>query len=206
MAASGLNNKESKKSSDRRKKQRLGISDNTDKTQLAALKSLLQCLEVSLRWDAHNGGAWIREMDSQRFDVLLKPLGAMLRCHLPSRETDNMYQDIVGGIPSSSGSVVGCIVALASAAGDESLWKPLNHVVMQACSDDNRAEVRKAGVSCLLSLVKSVGEEYMVVIPECLPVLAELLEDSDEEITGLAQDCIALSEELLGESLQDSLM
>jgi hypothetical protein len=46
----------------------------------------------------------------------------------------------------------------------------------------------------------------MVLIPECLPVLAELLEDSDEEVAGLAQDCIALSEELLGESLQDSLL
>jgi U3 small nucleolar RNA-associated protein 10 len=45
----------------------------------------------------------------------------------------------------------------------------------------------------------------MVLIPECLPVLSELLEDNDEDIAGLAQDCISLSEELLGESLQDSL-
>ena len=33
----------------------------------------------------------------------------------------------------------------------------------------------------------------------------ELLEDSDEETAGLAQECVGLSEELLGESLQDSL-
>jgi U3 small nucleolar RNA-associated protein 10 len=45
----------------------------------------------------------------------------------------------------------------------------------------------------------------MVLIPECLPILSELLEDSDEEVAGIAQECISQSEELLGESLQDSL-
>ena len=53
--------------------------------------------------------------------------------------------------------------------------------------------------------MKSLGEEYMVLLPECLPILAELLEDNDEEVAGLAQDCISLGEELLGESLEDSL-
>ena len=197
--------KHSKKSSDGRKKQKIDI-DTLDGTQLATVQSLLACLEVSLRWDAHNGGAWIREMDSQRFSLLLQPLGKLFECRLPNTPEFGSYDEIVLGSSSSAGSVVECLVALATAAGDEQLWKPLNHVVLQACSNSSRAEVRKAGVSCLLSLVKSVGEEYMVLIPECLPILAELLEDSDEEVTGLAQDCIALSEELLGESLQDSLL
>ena len=43
------------------------------------------------------------------------------------------------------------------------------------------------------------------LIPESLPVLAELLEDSDEDVAGLAQECITQSEDLLGESLQDNL-
>ena len=197
--------KDSKKSSDRRKKQKLNLEE-IDSVQLATVQSLLACLEVSLRWDAHNGGAWIREMDSQRFNVLLQPLGKLFQCRLPNNLETVSYDDLVLEDSASAGSVVGCMVALASAAGDEQLWKPLNHVVLQACSDSARAEVRKAGVTCLLSLMKSVGEEYMILIPECLPVLAELLEDSDEEVTGLAQDCIALSEELLGESLQDSLL
>lgn len=98
-----------------------------------------------------------------------------------------------------------CIVALALATGDEQMWKPMNHAVLQACSNEGRPEVRNAGVACLLSLITSIGEEYMVLIPECLPVLSELLEDTDEETAGLAQECISQSEELLGESLQDSL-
>jgi U3 small nucleolar RNA-associated protein 10 len=177
-----------------------------DPEVLKSLQSLLYCLEISLRSDAHDGGSWVREGDSQRFNLLLEPLGKLLQCRIPHEESSAMsYQSIVEGSDENTGSVVDCIVALASAAGDEQLWKPLNHAVLQACSNETRAEVRKAGARCLLSLIRSIGEEYMVLVPECLPVLSELLEDTDEEIAGLAQDCISISEELLGESLQDSL-
>jgi U3 small nucleolar RNA-associated protein 10 len=115
------------------------------------------------------------------------------------------FQRLVQGSDSESGNVVGCIIALAAAAGNEQLWKPLNHEVLQACGNDHRSEVRKAGVTCLLSLIKTLGEEYMVLLPECLPVISELLEDNDEETAGLAQMCVSISEDLLGESLADSL-
>jgi len=208
MMASFLSKKDSVKKAEGKKKQRLLNSETRvglDVASLESLKYLLLCLEVSLRSDAYDGGSWIRELDSQRYEKLLQPLGKLLQCRLPCDLSDNSFETIVqGGIP-GSGSVVECLVALATAAGDEQLWKPLNHSLLQACSDENRSEVRKAGVSCLLSLINSIGEEYMVLIPECLPILSELLEDSDEIVTGIAQECISQSEELLGESLQDSL-
>ena len=64
--------------------------------------------------------------------------------------------------------------------------------------------MRKAGITCLLSIIETIGEEYMVLLPECLPVLSEMLED-DNEIAGMAKECVRRSEELLGESLEDSL-
>jgi U3 small nucleolar RNA-associated protein 10 len=191
-----------------KKKQRLESQGGGefDPVSAQSLQSLLLCLEACLRADAHDGGNWVRDGDSQRYNVLLGPLGKLLQCRIPVEGSGSFsYQSLIQGSNTDSGSVVGCLVSLASAAGDEQLWKPLNHSVLQACSHESRAEVRKAGVACLLSLIRSIGEEYMVLIPECLPVLSELLEDSDEEIAGLAQDCISLSEELLGESLQDSL-
>jgi hypothetical protein len=197
---------ESKKRVDGAKRQKLCVEDDSDHDLLATLKALLQCLEVSLYSDAQNGGSWIRDTEARRFEALLAPLGKLLQCRLPSDGSSNSFPSLVEGTDSNTGSIVGCIVALASAAGDEQLWKPLNHVVLQACSYESRKEVRKAGVTCLLALVKSIGEEYMVLIPECLPTLAELLEDSDEEIARLSRDCIAHSEELLGESLQDNLL
>jgi U3 small nucleolar RNA-associated protein 10 len=53
--------------------------------------------------------------------------------------------------------------------------------------------------------MESVGEEYMVLVPECLPMLSERLEDANEEIAGAARACVELAEELLGESLEDNL-
>jgi hypothetical protein len=195
------------KTPDGKKKQRLGRNESNtiDRTSMKTLQALLLCLNHSLGADAREGGSWTREKESKRFEKLLNPLGNLLQCELAAKFSDISYETIVQGKGVQSGSVVHCIVALASAAGEEQLWKPLNHAVLQACSNQERTEVRKVGVSCLLSLIHSIGEEYMILIPECLPVLSELLEDSDEETAGLAQDCIAQSEELLGESLQDSL-
>jgi hypothetical protein len=197
-----------KKISGGKKKRRLTEDMNVaySAESLKPLQPLLLCLEAAFRADAHDGGHWIRADDAQRYNLLLEPLGKLLQCHqTPATEKSYSFASLVMGADNDTGSVVSALVALAGAAGDESLWKPLNHCVLEACSNEHRSEVRKAGVSCLLSLVKSLGEEYMVLLPECLPVVSELLEDQDEEVAGLAQDCVTLSEELLGESLQDSL-
>jgi len=45
----------------------------------------------------------------------------------------------------------------------------------------------------------------MVLLPECLPILSELLEDDDEEIVDMAKECVRLGEDLIGESLEDML-
>ena len=179
-----------------------------DTQMLRYLEPLLLCLEYTLKADAHEGGQWIRADESSRYHFLLNPLTKLLQINVPSNfplpeSKMSPYQQLV--MTSESGNVIRCITALASAAGNEQLWKPLNHGVLEACSNQDRSEVRKAGVTCLLSLIKALGEEYMVLLPECLPILSELLEDSDEETAGLAQECVSLSEELLGESLQDSL-
>ena len=100
---------------------------------------------------------------------------------------------------------------LFRSGGNEQLWKPLNQVMMEACSgggdnnNENRSEVRRAGLLCLLELIKSLGDEYIVLLPENLPLLSELLEDSNEDVARLARDVVTQAEELLGESLEDSL-
>ena len=185
---------------------------------LKPLQPILLCLESALKADAHEGGNWIRGDDGQRHALILEPLGKLLQAKLPSdmpvvtnvgeREstTISSYESLIQGIGTLDyGSVSRCIVALAMAAGDERMWKPINHALLQACENSDRAEVRRAGVHCLKSVMESIGEEYMVLLPECLPALSELLEDEDEEIAGLARECVTLGEELLGESLEDSL-
>lgn len=198
------------------KKRRLASSEvekvDYGPDSLETVEPLLRCLENSLRADAHDGGKWVRSDESQRYNALLEPLGKLLQSRIPTdastentRTTAISFQNLVQGATQDSGSVVTCLTALALAAGNEQLWKPLNHAVLEACANEHRAEVRMAGITSLLSLCKSLGEEYMVLLPECLPVLSELLEDGDEDICALAKECVTLAEELIGESLEDSL-
>lgn len=50
-----------------------------------------------------------------------------------------------------------------------------------------------------------VGEEYMVLLPECLPFLSELMEDSAQEVVDRTTDAIRFIEELSGEKLDEYL-
>lgn len=226
LCTSVAGKKKSEKLDGGKKKRRLSDDDDHDNSTapfgpdcMKSIQPLLLCLEHALRADGQDGGKWIRADDGQKYRTLLEPLGKMLQCKLPldfpvgtDGAAGNPFDHFVLGdntngddSGTSGGSVVGCLTALAGAAGNEQLWKPLNYAVLDACGNNIRSEVRRAGLTCLLSLMKSLGEEYMVLLPECLPVLSERLEDNDEEVAGLAQDCIALGEELLGESLEDSL-
>ncbi len=206
------------KSSRGNKRQRL-LLDGESNTYSATgpLQSLLLCLEYSLKADAHDGGNWIRNDEGERYRKILQPLGKLLIASIPQDcfimpplEEDSKpisaYVRLIQGVGTEDhGNVVSCLTSLAAAAGNEQLWKPLNHTLLETCGDERRSEVRKSGVKCLLSIIHTLGEEYMVLLPECLPVLSELLEDEDEDIAALAKQCVQQGEELLGESLEDSL-
>lgn len=196
---------------------------NKSWNMLRPLQPILLCVESALKADAFEGGNWIRADDNQRYNLILSPLTKLLQAKIPSNfplelalgeDRDKLNNDnnvsafeklVQGDLTTDKASVVSTLTALAAAAGNDQLWKPLNYAVIDACSNEHRVEVRKAGVNCLLALLQLLGEEYMVLLPECLPILSELLEDSDEEIASLAKECISLGEELLGESLEESL-
>merc|ERR1712176_1358596 len=98
----------------RKKQKLLGNEEITylEASSLQALKNLLLCLEISLRSDARQGGIWIRDLESQRYDKLLGPLEKLLYSYLPCDSSDISFKAIVQGEESQSGSVVECLVAL----------------------------------------------------------------------------------------------
>jgi len=53
----------------------------------------------------------------------------------------------------------------------------------------------------LHKLFQEVGEEYLLLLPECLPFLSELLEDDAADVTAAAGELIRYIEELSGEKL-----
>jgi BP28CT (NUC211) domain len=193
------------------KKQKLGKSLDYGVESMRIAVPLLSTLESALRADAHQGGKWIRGDDNRKFENVLEPLGKLLFSRIPvgfpvPENVTDKYQYIVQGVPEhGGGSVIGCLSSLAVAGGNEQLWKPLNHIVVQACGEESRADVRCAGLICLLQLMKSLGEEYMVLLPENLPIISELLEDSNGDVARLAREVVTQAEDLLGESLEESL-
>ena len=213
--AAALLSVDTMKSKGGNKRRRLSSStiDHDTVIRIKPIQPVLFSIENALKSDAHDGGDWIRANDSQRYQQILNPLSKLLlsivpdslsiTCDKHSAKAWSPYEVLIQGNGATDyGSVSGCLIALATAAGNEQLWKPLNHAILNACGHESRSEVRRAGIHILLSIIRTLGEEYMVLLPDCLPVLSELLEDSEEDIAAMAKECIRIGEDLLGEELE----
>ena len=66
-------------------------------------------------------------------------------------------------------------------------------------------EERMRALGAVSGLVTRMREDYLLLLPEALPFLAELLEDPEHEIVSLTQQLIKKLEELSGESLEQYL-
>ena len=150
------------------------------------LGSVLSCLESSLKADSFVGGSWTTAQDGLRFKQILKPVSKLM---------------VTEGV---CGSVVGLSVSLACAGGDELLWKNLNSSILEAAGSDVK-EVQLAGLTILYDILESVGEEYLGLLPECLPTLSECLEENDLQVVKLGKKILSLAEDLSGESLDEYL-
>ena len=92
-------------------------------------------------------------------------------------------------------------VLLGVVAGDDHLWKALHYQLLLK-SRSNAAQVRLGSLDALAALVEKLGEDYLALLPEAIPFLAELLEDDVDEVEAAALSTIAHMEEILGEPLQ----
>ena len=68
-----------------------------------------------------------------------------------------------------------------------------------------KSVVRLAAVQTLYRLFTDVGEEYLILLPESLPYLSELLEEDAPDILEATVKLIKFIEELSGESLDSYL-
>ena len=94
-------------------------------------------------------------------------------------------------------------LAAASLSSAEQL-KVINSGILKLMRADSAA-VRLAAVKCQRSLTDRLGEEWVALLPEMLPFIAELLEDDDEGVERETRAWIRGVEELVGESLEGML-
>ncbi|KAJ2600304.1 snoRNA-binding rRNA-processing protein utp10 [Coemansia sp. RSA 1721] len=93
---------------------------------------------------------------------------------------------------------------LSAAAGNDAMWKSLNQETMMKSRSDDPA-VRVGALLVLQSLYEKLGEEFLILLPETIPYLAELLEDDNSRVERTTQETIKVIESYLGESLQTYL-
>ncbi|XP_064652664.1 HEAT repeat-containing protein 1-like [Lineus longissimus] len=131
-------------------------------------------------------------LNKERFDTLLQPLVDQVENQLGS---ESEYELRIND------HLVPCIGQFALASGDDSAWKPLNY---QICLKTRHSspKVRFAALKLVEELSKKLGDDYMVLLPETIQFLAELLEDDSYEVEQQCQEVISHLEKVIGEPLQ----
>ena len=70
---------------------------------------------------------------------------------------------------------------------------------------EKKRHLRLAAIKTLHQLFLEVGEEYLLLLPECLPFISELLESDDEHTLNPTVEMVKFIESLSGESLDQYL-
>ncbi|KAI9721288.1 MAG: hypothetical protein M1812_002450 [Candelaria pacifica] len=100
--------------------------------------------------------------------------------------------------------VVPAITELAAAADSADHHKEMNTAILKHLRSED-AQVRLAAVKCEQSLAERLGEEWLALLPEMLPLISELQEDDDEDVERETHRWIVKIEGILGESLEAML-
>ncbi|KOC65167.1 HEAT repeat-containing protein 1 [Habropoda laboriosa] len=164
--------------------QEMTLPEESSKIEL--VEAVLLTLYRVFSYDAHNF------VDQERFDTLVQPIVDQLENTMGTKEEFEKRANEL---------VVPCIAAFASAIPDDSLHK---HLVYQTLLKTRHTKpyVRSAALHAVVEIVRKLGEDFMPLLPETIPFLAELLEDEDEATEKYAQNAVRTLEEILGEPLQ----
>ncbi|XP_028903501.1 HEAT repeat-containing protein 1 [Ornithorhynchus anatinus] len=150
------------------------------------LRYVLGCLHKIFLYDTQ------RFVSKERAEALMMPLVDQLENLMGGEEA---FQERVAT------RVIPCLAQFAVAMADDSLWKPLNYQILLKMRHA-APKVRFAALLAVLELAEKLRENYVVLLPESIPFLAELMEDECEEVEHQCQKTIQRLEIILGEPLQ----
>ncbi|KAJ0970620.1 hypothetical protein J5N97_018579 [Dioscorea zingiberensis] len=184
----------------RRKKAKVG--DTKPQTVLSSklwhLRSLiLKCLYKCFLYDSSEQ----KFLDSSNFQVLLKPIVSQFVVELPTSLEPSSDAPSVEEV---NELIVVCLGQMAVTSRSDVLWQPLNHeVLMQTRSEKVRARI--LGLRVVDYLLDHLKEEYLSLMAQTVPFLAELLEDVESSVKSLAQEILKKMETLSGENIRQYL-
>ncbi|KAI5810289.1 hypothetical protein DFH27DRAFT_509326 [Peziza echinospora] len=102
--------------------------------------------------------------------------------------------------------IINAIVELAcTCTGSDEQLKTIHGMVLKSMRSEV-AEVRMTAVKTEMEFYRRLGEEWLGMLPETVPYIAELLEDDEEDIERETQRLIKLVEEYLGEGELEAML
>uniref|UniRef100_A0A8C3TZ96 HEAT repeat-containing protein 1 n=1 Tax=Catharus ustulatus TaxID=91951 RepID=A0A8C3TZ96_CATUS len=161
-------------------------SDNNTEKSCLLLQFTVDCLHKLFLFDTQ------KFLSKERAETLMQPLVDQLENVLGG---DEKFQERV------TAHLIPCIAQFSVAMADDSLWKPLNYQILLK-TRHNSPKVRFAALLALIEVAQKLKENYLVLLPESIPFLAELMEDECEEVEQQCQKTIQQLEVILGEPLQ----
>ncbi|XP_070782715.1 HEAT repeat-containing protein 1 [Enoplosus armatus] len=150
------------------------------------LQYVLDCLHKIFLYDTQ------RFLSKERADALMSPLVDQLENTLGGEQ---VYQQRV------TQHLVPCVGQFSVALADDTQWKTLNYQILLKTRHTD-SKVRFSSLLMLAELASKLKENYMVLLPETIPFLAELMEDECEEVEQQVQKVVQEMENILGEPLQ----
>lgn len=153
---------------------------------LMLLELVLQTLYTIFLYDNHNF------IDKERFDLLMQPIVDQL---------ENVMENEVVFTSRVEQLVIPCIVQFTIAAGDDTYWKQIHYQILLKLRH-SLPIIRILSLKCILQVAIKLGADFLPLLPETIPFLAELLEDENQEVERVCQRTVQELETILGESLQ----
>jgi U3 small nucleolar RNA-associated protein 10 len=101
-------------------------------------------------------------------------------------------------------AAIGALLQMATAGGSDVYWKPLHHAVLMSTRGGG-VRAKLLGLGVVSRLAELLREEYLMLLPEALPFVAELIEEGEVAVEGAAQGLVAQLEALSGERLEQYL-
>lgn len=129
-------------------------------------------------------------INEHRFDILMQPL------------VDQLQNPLVIEDESLTGSLQSCLSQLALVTHNDTLWKRLNYQILLKTRNNN-PEIRIAAINCCVQMAQKLGEQFIPLLPETVPFIAELFEDEVERVEKSCRRGTQEIEKSLGISLQE---
>lgn len=163
-----------------------GLYFEDDSKNVLLLENILRTLHCVFLYDSQ------RFTNKERFDVLMQPIVDQLENSLGGDESLQARADAI---------LIPCIVEFAVALADDALWKQMNYQILLKTRHSSPG-MRLMGLRCITEVAKRLGDDFLPLLPETIPFLAELLEDEEEGVEQSCRRSVQELEKVLGEPLQ----